>query len=86
MFCSVALLLCGCSVQTEILSRPVNQTSSYGPDANKDGREADHQKYLIDKEECSKQVQAQTKLAMTEATTIAKFRKCLIDRGYVLMS
>ena len=81
-----SLLLCGCGAQTEILSRPINETSTYSPDASKDGREADGQKYRIDKEECFKQVQSATTLAMTEATNSVKFRKCLVGRGYILMS
>ena len=80
-----SLLLCGCSVQTEILSRPVNQTSPYGPDAYKDGREAEPQQYRTDRDLCFKQVQSQTDLAMTESTNITKFRKCLVSRGYLLV-
>lgn len=46
----------------------------------------DMEKYSKDKEACFKQVEKQTDSNMTMNYNIMKFRECLIQKGYVLLS
>jgi hypothetical protein len=44
------------------------------------------EKYKEDKQFCFKQVQSQTNGSMNQNYSIIKFRECLIQKGYVLLS
>ena len=44
------------------------------------------EKYNQDKQACYKQVQSQTDANMAQNYNIIKFRECLIQKGYVLLS
>jgi hypothetical protein len=44
------------------------------------------EKYNADKQACFKQVQSQTDANMSQNYNIVKFRECLIQKGYVLLS
>ena len=46
----------------------------------------DIEKYKQDKQACYKQVQSQTDANMSQNYNIVKFRECLIQKGYVLLS
>jgi hypothetical protein len=46
----------------------------------------DANKYKADKQQCYKQVEAETETSMMEHYNIIKFRDCLVKKGYVLMS
>ena len=84
-FLPSAMLLAGCGTPADIPSGRTTDSGTFAPTAYKDGREAEPQQYRTDRDLCFKQVQAQTDLAMTEATNITKFRKCLVGRGYLLV-
>lgn len=81
-----SLLLFGCGAEKEVLNRPINEMNWYAPEVIKGGREADYQKYRVDREECLKHVQSSPKWATSEAVAIVEVRKCLIGRGYILVS
>jgi hypothetical protein len=44
------------------------------------------EKYNADKQACFKQVQSQIDTNMSQNYNIVKFRECLIQKGYVLLS
>jgi hypothetical protein len=44
------------------------------------------EKYNADKQACFKQVQSQIDANMSQNYNIVKFRECLIQKGYVLLS
>ena len=46
----------------------------------------DPEKYKSDKQLCFKQVEAQVSKDMASNYNITKFRECLIQKGYVLLS
>jgi hypothetical protein len=81
-FTAALLILQGCSS----LGVGQDRTSSAGdfnpltlPTVNVD-------KYNSDKQVCFKQVQSQTDANMAQNYNIVKFRECLIQKGYVLLS
>ena len=43
-------------------------------------------RYRMDKATCYKQVQEQSDLKMSESYNKIKFRECLIQKGYILLS
>lgn len=46
----------------------------------------DAKRYQADKQQCYKQVQDQSELKMSDRYNVIKFRECLVQKGYVLMS
>jgi hypothetical protein len=82
----LAMLSAGCGTPADTPRGLAADLGTFAPTAYKDGREVEPQQYRTDRDVCFKQVQSQTDLAMTESTNISKFRKCLIGKGYVLLS
>ena len=63
-----------------------NQTSSSGDYNPLTVPSVDPEKYKLDKQLCFKQVEAQVSKDMASNYNITKFRECLIQKGYVLLS
>ena len=63
-----------------------SESSTFNPLVTRDGRTGETAQYRLDRDFCYKVVQSQSDLAMTESTSIVKFRKCLIAKGYALAS
>ena len=76
------LILQGCNS----LSVASNQTSSSGYYNPLTLPSVDPEKYKSDKQFCFKQVEAQVSKDMASNYNITKFRQCLIEKGYVLLS
>jgi uncharacterized protein YceK len=76
------LVLQGCSS----IGVASNQTSSSGDYNPLTLPSVDSEKYKSDKQLCFKQVEAQVSKDMTSNYNIVKFRQCLIEKGYVLLS
>ena len=76
------LILQGCSS----MGVAFNQTSSSGDYNPLTLPTVDMEKYSKDKEACFKQVEKQIDSNMTLNFNIMKFRECLIQKGYVLLS
>ena len=76
------LILQGCSS----IGASFNQTSSSGDYNPLTVPSVDPEKYKSDKQLCFKQVEAQVSKDMTSNYNIVKFRQCLIEKGYVLLS
>ena len=76
------LILQGCSS----IGMVSNQTSSSGDYNPLTLPSVDPEKYKSDKQLCFKQVEAQVSKDMTSNYNIVKFRQCLIEKGYVLLS
>ena len=76
------LVLQGCSS----IGMVSNQTSSSGDYNPLTLPSVDPEKYKSDKQLCFKQVEAQVSKDMTSNYNIVKFRQCLIEKGYVLLS
>ena len=76
------LILQGCSS----IGVASNQTSSSGDYNPLTVPSVDPEKYKSDKQFCFKQVEAQVSKDMTSNYNIVKFRQCLIEKGYVLLS
>lgn len=76
------LVLQGCSS----LSVDFNQTSSSGDYNPLTVPGVDPEKYKSDKALCFKQVEAQVSKDIAANFNITKFRQCLIEKGYVLLS
>ena len=78
----VLLVLQGCSS----IGVASNQTSSSGYYNPLTLPSVDPEKYKSDKQLCFKQVEAQVSKDMAVNYNIVKFRQCLIEKGYVLLS
>ena len=78
----ILLILKGCSS----IGVDFNQTSSSGDYNPLTLPSVDPEKYKLDKQLCFKQVEAQVSKAMASNYNIIKFRECLIQKGYVLLS
>ena len=76
------LVLQGCSS----IGVASNQTSSSGDYSPLTVPSVDSEKYKSDKQLCFKQVEAQVSKDMASNNNITKFRQCLIEKGYVLLS
>ena len=76
------LILQGCNS----LSVASNQTSSSGDYNPLTIPSVDPEKYKSDKQLCFKQVETQVSKDMAVNYNIVKFRQCLIEKGYVLLS
>ena len=76
------LVLQGCSS----IGVASNQTSSSGYYNPLTPPSVDPEKYKSDKQLCFKQVEAQVSKDMTSNYNIVKFRQCLIEKGYMLLS
>ena len=76
------LILQGCSS----IGAASNQTSSFGDYNPLTLPSVDPEKYKSDKQLCFKQVETQVSKDMTVNYNIVKFRQCLIEKGYVLLS
>ena len=63
-----------------------NQTSSSGDYNPLTLTSVDPEKYKLDKQLCFKQVENQNSKDMAANYNIIKFRECLIQKGYVLLS
>ena len=63
-----------------------NQTSSSGDYNPLTVPSVDPEKYKLDKQLCFKQVENQNSKDMGRNYNITKFRQCLIEKGYVLLS
>jgi hypothetical protein len=71
----------GCSVTGALLSSP--SLGDYNPLTVST---VNIEKYNQDKQACYKQVQSQIDAKMSQNYNIVKFRECLIQKGYVLLS
>ncbi len=71
----------GCSVTGALMSSP--SLGDYNPLTVST---VNIEKYHQDKQACYKQVQSQTDANMAQNYNIIKFRECLIQKGYVLLS
>ena len=76
------LILQGCNS----LSVASNQTSSSGDYNPLTVPSVDPEKYKLDKQLCFKKVESQNSKDMGRNYNIVKFRECLIQKGYVLLS
>ena len=76
------LILQGCNS----LSVASNQTMSSGDYNPLTLPSVDPEKFKSDKQVCFKQVEAQVSKDMAVNYNIMKFRQCLIEKGYVLLS
>ncbi len=76
------LVLQGCSS----IGMASNQTSSSGDYNPLTVPSVDPEKYKSDKQLCSKQVETLISKDMAVNYNILKFRQCLIEKGYVLLS
>ena len=76
------LILQGCSS----IGAASNQTSSSGYYNPLTLPSVDPEKYKSDKQLCFKQVETPVSKDMTVNYNIVKFRQCLIEKGYVLLS
>jgi hypothetical protein len=77
----VLFALQGCSVTGALMSSP--SLGDYNPLTVST---VNIEKYNQDKQACYKQVQSQTDANMAQNYNIIKFRECLIQKGYVLLS
>jgi len=71
----------GCSVTGALMSSP--SLGDYNPLTVST---VNIEKYNQDKQACYKQVQSQTDANMAQNYNIIKFRECLIQKGYMLLS
>ena len=71
----------GCGVKGALMSSP--SLGDYNPLTVST---VNIEKYNQDKQACYKQVQSQTDANMAQNYNIVKFRECLIQKGYVLLS
>jgi hypothetical protein len=78
----ILLILKGCSS----IGVDFNQTSSSGDYNPLTLPSVDPEKYKLDKQLCFKQVEAQVSKDLASNYNITKFRQCLIEKGYVLLS
>ena len=78
----ILLVVQGCSS----IGVASNQTSSSGDYNPLTLPSVDSEKYKSDKQLCFKQVEAQVSKDMTSNYNIVKFRQCLIEKGYMLLS
>lgn len=76
------LILQGCSS----IGMVSNQTSSFGYYNPLTLPSVDPEKYRSDKQLCFKQVEAEVSKDMGQNYNVVKFRECLIQKGYVLLS
>ena len=76
------LILQGCSS----IGVASNQTSSSGDYNPLTVPSVDPEKYKLDKQLCFKQVETLISKDMAVNYNILKFRECLIQKGYVLLS
>ena len=76
------LILQGCSS----IDVKFNQTSSSGDYNPLTLQTVDPEKFKSDKALCFKQTEAQVSKEMAVNYNIMKFRQCLIEKGYVLLS
>ena len=76
------LILQGCSS----IGVASNQTSSFGDYNPLTLPSVDPEKFKSDKQVCFKQVEAQVSKDMAVNYNIMKFRQCLIEKGYMLLS
>jgi hypothetical protein len=77
------LILQGCSTFNKAPLNTVSSSGSYNPLTLES---VDANKYKSDKQQCFKQVEAETESSMMEQFNVIKFRECLVKKGYVLMS
>ena len=84
VFLAAALLILqGCAPLNRTSLNSDSPSGSYNPLTLES---VDANKYKADKQQCYKQVEAETETSMTEHYNIIKFRDCLVKKGYVLMS
>ena len=76
------LILQGCSS----MAGSFNQTSGSGDYNPLTLQSVDMEKFRADKQSCFKQVETETSKDMAQNYNIMKFRQCLIQKGYVLLS
>ena len=76
------LILQGCSS----IGMVSNQTMSSGDYNPLTVPSVDSEKYKSDKQLCFKQVETQNSKDMGQNYNVVKFRECLIQKGYVLLS
>lgn len=81
LFLASLVLLQGCSVSSAL--RASQTVGDYSPLTL---ASVDPENYNKDKQECIKQVQKQVDNNMSVNYNIMKFRECLIQKGYVLLS
>jgi len=79
---SILLIVQGCSS----IGVASNQTSSSGDYNPLTVHSVDPEKYKSDKQLCFKQVENRNSKDMSVNYNILKFRQCLIEKGYVLLS
>ena len=82
LFFLMLSILQGCSSMVSLN----NQTSSSGDYNPVTLSSVDPAKYKSDKQLCLKQVASQIDANMAQNYNIVKFRECLIQKGYVLLS
>ena len=75
-------ILQGCSSMDSV----INQTSSSGDYNPVTLSSVDPVKYKSDKALCFKQIETQNAKDVAQNYNIIKFRECLIQKGYVLLS
>ena len=78
----ILLILQGCSS----IGAASNQTLSFGDYNPLTLPSVDPEKYKSDKQLCFKQVETLISKDMAQNYNILMFRKCLIEKGYVLLS
>ena len=84
VFLAAALLILqGCA---SLNRESLNSNSSSGSYNPLTLESVDANNYKADKQQCYKQVEAETEASMMEHFNIIKFRDCLVKKGYVLMS
>jgi len=71
-----------CSTQMVSLNSE-SALNDYNPQTTEN---VDAKRYQVDKQQCYKQVQDQSELKMSDRYNVTKFRECLIQKGYILLS
>ena len=71
-----------CSTQMVSLNSE-SGLNDYNPQTTEN---VDDKRYQADKQQCYKQVQDQSELKMSERYNVIKFRECLIQKAYILLS
>ena len=72
-----------CSTQNIVSLSTDASLNEYNPQTTEN---VDAKRYQADKQLCYKQVQDQSELKMSERYNVTKFRECLVQKGYILLS
>ena len=81
--CVALVVFQGCTTANNGVLTQHSSSGSYNPQTIDS---VDPNKYKADKQQCYKQVEAESETSMMEHYNIIKFRDCLAKKGYVLMS